>query len=352
MKAVVLCGRGKVEFKDMEKPVIGDGDILLEVKACGICGSDLHFYYGRMEPIGKVPLIMGHEFAGIIVQKGKDVEEYWKVGDRVVSENTGDACGRCYSCSQGHFVACEHRETMGVSMDGGFTKYVKIPGKLLSMYKNCLWKIPDNLTFEEATLMDPAANGYNAVIQQGNMKPGEKVVVFGVGALGLMSIAQAHIGGASKIIAVGMHADRKNREAVARGYGADEFLASDEETDIVTTIKKLAGEDGIALAVDAAGVPSLVDTAVRVLRSEGAIVRIGMNQAPYGNSLDAFSIKNIRFFGHMGYDQESWRNTLALAESGRLDLKPVITSTLPLEQYHRGFEMTRLQEASKVVLIP
>lgn len=352
MKAVVLCGQGKVEFRDVEKPVIGDRDILLKIKACGICGSDLHFYYGKMKPIGEVPFIMGHEFAGEIAEKGKEVEDYWQIGDRVVSDNTGGACGRCFSCSQGHFVACEHRETMGVSMDGGFTEYVKIPGELLSMYKNCLWKIPRNLSFEEATLMDPAANGYNAVIQQGRMKPGEIVVVFGVGALGLMSIAQAYIGGASKIIAVGLRSDRKRREAIARKYGADEFFASDEEKDIVTKIKDVAGADGVALVIDAAGVPELTDAAVGVLRSEGRLVRIGMNQIPYNSSLDMFSMKNLQFYGHMGYDQESWRNTLALAGAGRLDLKSVITCTLPLEEYHRGFEMTRLQEASKVVLIP
>ncbi|MBU9735644.1 alcohol dehydrogenase catalytic domain-containing protein [Diplocloster agilis] len=122
MKAVVLCGKGQVEFREVPEPVIGDDDILLEVKACGICGSDLHFYYGRLEPMGQVPFIMGHEFAGVIAGIGKNVSDYWKIGDRVVSENTGDACGRCPSCAAGNFVACAHRQTMGCSMDGGFTK--------------------------------------------------------------------------------------------------------------------------------------------------------------------------------------------------------------------------------------
>lgn len=81
MKAVVLCGRGKVEYREVEKPQIGERDLLIEVKACGICGSDLHFFYGGMEPIGEVPLVMGHEFAGIIVEKGKEVEDYWQIGD-------------------------------------------------------------------------------------------------------------------------------------------------------------------------------------------------------------------------------------------------------------------------------
>ena len=352
MKAVVLEGKGQVAYRDVEKPICGDDDIILEVKACGICGSDLHFYFGRMNPMGKMPHVMGHEFSGVIAEMGKNVDPYWHVGDRVVSDNTGDACGRCPACSRGNFVACENRGTLGVTMDGGFTKYVKIPGKLLQMYKNCLWKIPEELSFEEATLMDPAANGYNAVVQQGDLKPGEIVVVFGVGALGLMSIAQAHIGGASKVIAVGMHADRAKREAIARKYGADVFYASDEEEDIVQTVKRAAGEDGVALVIDAAGVPIITDQAIAMLRTEGTLVRIGMSTRPYGSSLDAFALKNIRIMGHMGYNQESWRNSLALARAGRLDLKSIISLTLPMREHAKGFEMTKNQEAAKVILIP
>lgn len=352
MKAVVLCGKGQVEYREVEKPVCGDDDIILEVKACGICGSDLHFYYGRMDPMGPVPFTMGHEFAGVIAEVGKNVDPCWKAGDRVVSENTGDACGTCAACSKGDFVACAHRETMGCSMDGGFTSYVKIPGKLLKFYKNCLWRIPENLSFQEATLMDPAANGYNAVIQQGGLKAGEIVVVYGVGALGLMSIAAANVGGASKIIAIGMHSDRVSREAIARKYGATHFLASDEEEDMVKRVWEIAGEDGVALTIDAAGHPSITETAIKFTRNEGAIVRIGMSSVPYNCSLDSFALKNIRIMGHMGYNQESWRNCLALAECGKLDLKSIITCELPLEEYHKGFEMSRKQEAAKVVLIP
>lgn len=352
MKAVVLCGKGKVEYRDVPKPELGEEDFLLEVKACGICGSDLHFYYGSMEPVGKTPLVMGHEFVGVVAEKGPKATDRWKIGDRVVSENTGDACGHCSSCSQGNFVACENRETMGVFMDGGFTSYVRIPGKLLSLYPNCLWKIPENISFQEATLMDPAANGYHAVVQQGGLRSGEIAVVFGVGALGLMSIAQAHLAGASKVIAVGMSSDRARREQIALGYGADVFLATDEEKDLVGKIKAIAGEDGVALAVDAAGHPSVTETAIQVVRTEGTIVRIGLNGAPYGNSLNSLSLKNITLTGHMGYNQVSWRNSLALVRSGRLDLKPVITCEMPLADYHKGFEMTRKQEASKVILIP
>lgn len=352
MKAVVLYGKGMVELRDVEKPECGDEDIIIEVKACGICGSDLNFYYGRREPMGAVPYTMGHEFSGVIAEMGKNADPRWKIGDRVVSENTGDACGVCPSCSRGDYVACPNREILGCTMDGGFTKYVKIPGKLLRFYKNCLWKIPDNISFQEATLMDPAANGYNAVIQQGRLKPGEIVVVYGVGALGIMSIAAAYYGGASKIIAVGMHSDRVSREAIARKYGADYFLASDEEDDMAAKIREIADPDGVAMTIDAAGHPSITETAIKFTRNQGVIVRIGTNPTPFNNTFDSFKGKNISVIGHMGYNQESWRNCLALAASGKLDLKSIISNELPLEEYHKGFEMSRLQQATKVILIP
>ena len=351
MKAVVLCDRGKAELREVEKPQIDAGDILIEVKACGICGSDLHFYYGGLEPVGEVPFTLGHEFAGVIVEMGIDVDKKWSIGERVVSDNTGGACGECYSCSKGDFVACVNRQVLVVTMDGGFTKYVKIPGAILKMYKNCLWKIPENIGFQEATLMDPAANGYNAVIQQGKMKSGENIVVFGVGALGLMAIAQANIAGAAKIIAVGMSADRKNREALALHYGATQFLASDE-VDILQTIQEYIEGEEIALIIDAVGHPSVMRVAAQLVRAQGRIIRIGLNSGGYGDSMDILSIKNISLIGHMGYNQESWKNTLALVKKGRLDLKTIISLELPLEEYHKGFEMSKYQEAAKVVLTP
>lgn len=352
MKALVIVDKGKLELREVAKPVCGDDDIILEVKACGICGSDLGLYRGTSFRPEKVPFTVGHEFAGVIAEIGKNVDKRWRVGDRVVSDNTGHACGTCPACSRGDFVACEERETLGFAMDGGFAKYVKIPGRVLQFYKNCLWKIPENLSFQEATLGDPAANGYFAVIQQGHMLPGDVVVVYGVGALGLMSIAAASIGGASKVIAVGMHADRKTREALSRHYGATHFFASDEETDIVSTIREVAGENGVAVTIDAAGVPEVIEAAIGFTRTEGTIVRIGMNPRPFHFSFNPMCRKNISLQGHRGYNQTSWRNCLALAACGKLDLKSLITCELPLDQWDKGFQMTMTQEAAKVILIP
>lgn len=153
MDALILVGNGEVAFKDVPTPEIGDFDILLEVKACGICGSDLHKYYGHLPTPPKHPFIMGHEFAGVVVKKGKYVSDLWQLGDRVLTDNTGAACGVCPSCQSGHYANCPERVSLGSRNDGGFAKYVKIPGDILRLNPTGLMKIPEDIPFAEATVL-------------------------------------------------------------------------------------------------------------------------------------------------------------------------------------------------------
>ena len=352
MKGLVLYGQGDVRIAEVPVPEIGDDDILLEVKACGICGSDLHTFYGVNPPMADKPVIMGHEFAGVIVKRGEKVSERWQVGDRVVSDNTGDACGVCPSCENGHFVACQNRKILGCDMDGGFAKYVKIPGRILQMFPNCLFHIPENLSFEEATLMDPAANGYNAVVEQGEFKSGENIVVFGSGALGLMALQQAVIAGAANAILVGLTPDKVTRFEIGKKLGATHVFASDEDHDFIRKIHEICGESGVALVVDAAGVPIITKQAIQIVRNEGKIVRIGMSKRGYDESLDQFMLKNVSLVGHMGYNAGAWRKTLNLAKTNKIDMKTIITGTLPLSRYQEGFDLVKSQKASKIILIP
>lgn len=353
MKAVVITGTGVLEYREVPEPKAGPGDLIVEVKACGICGGDLHFYNGTFPPMGPTPYVLGHEFAGVIVEKGADVSDYWHIGDRVVSDNTAGACGRCPSCEKGNYVCCPQRTSLGCSVDGGFAKYVKIPSALLKLYPNCMYKIPERLSFEEATLMDPAGNAYNAVIQQGNFRSGETVVVFGAGPLGLLSLQQACIAGASRAVLIGMSGDKKVRFGIAERFGADLVLASDEEPDLSGSLKRYFDDlTGVSMVVDAAGAASILPLALDVVRNEGVVVRIAVGSRPASLQMDAILGKNVTIQGHGGYNQESWRNSLNLAACGKLDLKSLITQVLPLEEYKAGFEMMKKLDACKVVLIP
>lgn len=351
MKAIVETACGQTEYRDVAVPQIGDDDILLEVKAAALCGGDMHSFLGHQEA-DHYPIVMGHEFSAVIAAKGKNVGPRWQVGDRVMSENTGGACGVCKSCAEGNFVQCAHRKTMGFDVDGCFTKYVKLPGSLLKLYPNCLFHLPDNLSFEEATGLEAASNSYMAVVQEGEIKSGETVVVFGCGPLGLMAMAQADIAGAARIIAVGMSGDRKVRFDICKQYGVRYCLAADEEEDLTGHILDICGEDGVDLVIDAAGVPSVTKQAVSIVKYLGKIVRIGYNARPLDMSLDDIVTKSIRLIGHHGYNTVSWRNTIALAACGKLSLKPLITHVMPMSEYQNAIEMMNSQDVGKAVFLP
>lgn len=353
MKAVIKKDYGpyELEYTEIPKPVVGENDVLIKVKAAAICGSDLGLYYDTVE--GKTvdyPIVIGHEFAGEICETGKNVTR-WKKGDRVVSDNTGYVCGECYACGSGEYLFCSHREGMGNDMDGGFAEYVKIPGQVLQAFPNCLYRIPDNAEFEDAAMMDPCCNGYKAVIQEGGLLPGQNVVVFGAGALGLFSMIAAKNGGAGRIIAVGMSEDEKVRFPLAKKLGATDVVVADKEN-AVERCREIAGEEGVALIIDCAGAPIVLKQAIDIVRNGGKIVKIGYSKNPVDFSLDAMALKGVSLIGHMGYDSTSWKNCLRLLEKGEVDMKALISHRMPLSQWKEGIELVKNKEATKVILLP
>lgn len=351
MKGLVLYECGKTEIREVEKPVCGDKDIIIKVESAAICGGDVHFYNGMLD-LGNYPIIMGHEFAGTIAEMGKDADKYWRVGDRVVSENTYSVCGRCPSCEKGDFVNCAQRRTMGCDEDGAFTQYVRVPGELLEVYKNCLFRLPDTISTEYAPLLEPAANAYMAVVQEGRLMPGENVVVFGAGALGLYSAQIAAIAGAANVIVVGMESDKATRFPCARKLGATHTIVNGPEINLSDEIHKICGASGAALVIDAAGPPAVLKQAIELVRNDGTIVRIGMNDRPYGQGMNIINVKSVDIKGHMGYNTTSWRNVMNLAASGKLDLGTMVTHKLPLTRIQEGFDLLKDQSAIKILIDP
>ena len=351
MKALAIVERGKPEVVDLPMPEIGDDDILLQVKAAGICGGDTHQYYGDIEPTA-YPRIAGHEGAGIIAAKGKNVSDYWQVGDRVATDNTYDACGRCECCAQGHFVACRNRVTLGFGADGVFAEYTKIPGRLLNMHPHCLMKLPDNVSFEEAVLLEAGSNCYKAMIQQAHMVPAENVVVYGMGALGLYCVQWAKLGGAANIISIGQESDKAIRFPIAEKLGATHLLSSNSGIDVEAEVAKIVGDAGLHIAVDAVGLSSIQNQCISMLNNEGRLVLIGNAQMdPLTVNLQMASGRNQLIIGHMGYDALSWRAAIRMAGLGKLDLKSIITHRLPIEQIKEGFQLVKEQKANKVVIV-
>jgi threonine dehydrogenase-like Zn-dependent dehydrogenase len=351
VKALVKFGRakGEVQLRYLPVPEVGPGDVLIEVRAAGICGSDIGFYDGVHEEVCRPPVVLGHEFAGVVSRVGSGVKD-WAPGDRVVSDNTGYICGRCHACSTANYLLCPEHRGLGYGMDGGFTRFVKIDGSLLARIPNTLFRIPSGIPFDHAAILDPAANAYRAVVQEGSLLPGENVTVFGVGALGLFSIQVARIAGAAKIFAIGLSSDTE-RFSAAAALGATRCIAADTE-EAVGIVRSDTGGAGADLVIDAAGPSSVLRQSLALARNAGRIVKIGFDPGPAGFSLDPLVGKGISLRGHYGYDWVSWTNCLRLIEKGSLAMGPLISHTMSLDRWEEGFELTRSKAAIKVILTP
>lgn len=203
-----------------------------------------------------------------------------------------------------------------------------------------------------APLLEPAANCYMAVIQEGQIMPGENVVVFGAGAMGLFSVQMAAIAGAANIILVGMPSDEATRLPCGRKLGATHTFVNGPELDLAKEVRKICGISGAALCIDAAGAPSVLKQAVEVVRNDGVVVRIGMNDKPYNYEMNEVNVKSISIVGHMGYNTTSWRNVISLARTGKLDLSSMVSHRLPLREIKHGFDLLRDQTAIKILIDP
>lgn len=351
MKAVVKYGFGKyeTELRDVPIPEIGDDDVLLEVKAAGVCGSDIAFDDGGHENLLNPPVVLGHEFSGVVAKIGKNVTE-WKVGDRVVSDNTGKVCGKCYACGTADYLSCPERLGLGYGMDGGFAQYVRIPGDTLKVFPNSLMRIPEGISFEEAAILDPCCNAYMAVVQESRFMPGDYAAVFGVGALGQFSIQALRAAGAAKIIAIGLSGDR-GRFELARQSGATDIVVADE-VNVQEAVEKLTNGEGVALVVDCAGVSVVLRQSIDIVRTAGEIIKIGYDEKPVGFSLDPLIDKAVSIKGHFGYTWLSWRNVMNLAVAGRIDLKSMISHRMGISQFREAFDLVRSKKAIKIILYP
>lgn len=269
MKALVLEEYNKLVYKDMPVPEITDNEVLIEVKACGICGSDVHGMdgsSGRRHP----PLIMGHEASGVIVQKGGAVTDFAE-GDRVTFDST-IYCGACFYCRQGLINLCDNRRVLGVSppeyrQHGAFAQYVAVPDHIL-------YRLPDNLSFVQAAMVEPVSIAFHALALT-PVSLGDSAVVIGSGMVGIFVIQALRAAGCGKIVAVDLEQSKLD---LALELGADHgFLA--DKVDVAGEVQELTGGKGAHIAVEVVGNTAAVNTAIGSLRKGGALTIVG-NLAP------------------------------------------------------------------------
>ena len=269
MKALVLEEYNKLVYKDMPVPEITDNEVLIEVKACGICGSDVHGMdgsSGRRHP----PLIMGHEASGVIVQKGGAVTDFAE-GDRVTFDST-IYCGACFYCRQGLINLCDNRRVLGVSppeyrQHGAFAQYVAVPDHIL-------YRLPDNLSFVQAAMVEPVSIAFHALALT-PVSLGDSAVVIGSGMVGIFVIQALRAAGCGKIIAVDLEQSKLD---LALELGADHGLLANK-VNVAGEVQELTGGKGAHIAVEVVGNTAAVNTAIGSLRKGGALTIVG-NLAP------------------------------------------------------------------------
>ncbi|MDD4870132.1 MAG: galactitol-1-phosphate 5-dehydrogenase [Kiritimatiellae bacterium] len=342
MKALVLKEYNHFVIEDVPAPVPADDEVLVEVKACGICGSDVHGMdgsTGRRKP----PIIMGHEAAGVIAETGHAVQG-WKKGERITFDST-IYCGQCWHCKRGEINLCDNRRVLGVSCDeyrqhGAFARYVVVPQRIL-------YRLPETLRFEQAAMVEALSIAVHAV-NRTPRKDADSAVVVGVGMIGLLVVQVLRSVGCGIIVAVDI--DQKKLDLACK-HGAD--IGVKPDTDFVQTIIRKTGGRGCDHAFEVVGMSQTILTAVQSLRKGGSLTLVGNLSPKVEMPLQTIVTREISIFGSCASCGE-YPACLDLIASGRVDVDMMISKIAPLTEGAEWFARLYRKEAGlmKVILTP
>jgi L-iditol 2-dehydrogenase len=343
MKALVYTKPYCFEYSDFPDPAAGDDDLLVRVKACGICGSDVHGFTGKT---GRriPPLIMGHEAAGIVEDMGRNVGGFEK-GDRVCFDSTV-YCNTCEACRKGFYNRCDKRQVLGVSIPsfkrhGAFAEYVAVPSWIVS-------KIPDRMSFVHAALLEPASIGTHAA-SRAPISASDTVLVMGAGTIGLFILQGARLRGAAKVIAVDID---EFRLGVAKKLGASAAV-NPARSNLKEAVLELTKGKGADVALEAVGYARTFADAVSVTKLGGCVVAVGNLEKKAEFDLQELVARELTFTGSYASSGE-FRQCIDWVASGRINVEPLISDVVSLQEGPRAFE--RLLKAEehllKIVLEP
>ena len=333
-------GRGNVEIREIPRPKIKKNEVLIDIKAGGICGSDLHHY--EVGDQITVPVVLGHEFSGDVVEIGSEVKG-WELGERIVSETHAHACYGCHLCRAGHYHLCKERKGFGSAVNGAFTQYLAVPARLLH-------RIPDSLDYPEATILQPAADVVHAVVANTNVKPGDTVVVIGPGPMGLLTVEVSRAVGAGQVIVVGL--DRhKERMELAKKIGAD-FIINGSKESVVDRVNDLTDGRGANVVFEASGTKAAFLQGLEILAKKGQMTLIGVPTQPVEIDPRALQAAEQTIKGSILSTWSDYERAIQLAKTGRLQLKPLITHVVPLTEWKTGFDLALTKKGCKVVFTP
>ena len=343
MKALTLTACNEFTYGDAPEPEVGPDDVLIGVRACGICGSDIHGMdgsSGRRIP----PIIMGHEASGVIERVGENVSG-WSAGDRVAFDSM-IFCGTCDACNAGQTNLCPDRRVIGVSCDdyrrhGAFAEYVVIP-------KHMLLALPEGLSFEEAAFGEPVGVALHAV---GLVSPakGDTAVVVGAGLIGLLVVQALKRAGCARVLAVDLD---EGRLALAKELGADDAVNSAAD-DALEKIRAWAGGDGADIGMEVVGIDPTIQLAVKAVRKGGKVGAVGNLKAMVEFPLQDIVTREITVYGSCASAGE-YQDALAAVADGSIRVKPLTSATASLADGQEWFDKLHNREGDllKVILHP
>ncbi|HSH19254.1 MAG TPA: galactitol-1-phosphate 5-dehydrogenase [Draconibacterium sp.] len=343
MKALVLDEYKKLNYRDFPDPEIEPNEVLISVKACGICGSDVHGMdgsTGRRKP----PIIMGHEASGIIAQIGSEVKD-WQIGDRVTFDSTIYPLDDWYT-RKGHYNLSDNREVLGVSpgdyrKHGAFAEFVSVPAYIL-------YRIPDNVTFEQAAMVEPVTVAAHA-INISKIQLGESAVVVGAGMVGMFVINMLKIAGANPIIATDL--DDKKLE-LAKEFGATHTIESNDSK-LSEKVKSLTKNRGADFGFEVVGISETVNLCINSLRKGGTAVLVGNLKPEVTIPLQKIVTTELSLLGSCAINGE-YELVLDLLASGKISVDKMISAVAPLSEGAAWFDRLYNKEPglNKVILVP
>jgi L-iditol 2-dehydrogenase len=324
MKAAVTRFAKNLKIENVPVPEIEAHEVLIKVRACGICGTDLHIYNGHFP--APMPLIQGHEFSGEIVEVGSAVTGVSK-GDRVTAD-INISCGKCFFCRMGQKLFCEHIVQLGVHINGAFAEYVKAP-------EVNVYRIPDEMTWEEAAYIEPLACAIRGQ-ERANVTMGSTVAIIGAGPMGLVHALLSKLNGASKVIITEMNASRIEK---AKSLGIDHVINA-AETDPVQAVKDLTEGRGADFVIEAVGAVPTYQQAFGMVRRGGVLVVYGAAPADAVLEVKPFEIysKELTIVSSYAGTYATWLKAINMIASKRINPNDIISKSIPLEQVEAGIQ--------------
>ena len=336
--AKIARGEGNVQLIDVPEPQVKPGYVLIEVKAAGICGTDLHIYHDEFKT--KPPVIMGHEVAGVVAEVGEGVR-ICRPGDRVTSETYYYVCGECQFCREGHANLCPHRLSIGSGVNGAFTKYVLVP-------QHNIHHLPDNVDDQAGALTEPLACCVHA-LELNRVEPGDTVVISGPGTIGLLTMQVVKAAG-GRVFVLGTNTDEARLEQAHR-LGANQVF-SVQSSDTVAAIRELTNGLGADVVCECAGAGDSAQNCLELVRREGRYLQVGLFGKAIAWDLDQVCYKELKVSGSNASVPSAWRKALALLATGQVQTKPLISDVLPITDWPRAFELFEQRRGFKLLLTP